>query len=506
MKNLKKYFYAVLLILLILVSLSVFVACEDIKGDTDVPITDNNPPIDNPANGDSDNNINDGTNNNPSGGDTKPIIEPATITGVDGGKIESGKVLMIVGKDTESVSLSDKIKCSDNSVWKLYYDKMGQTEIPTKIAANPSGTLNNGNNVFYIVVNSLDNTKTNVYELNVHRSYSVTVSYYDDTTFLKKEQVFTGEYTIEYFLPSVIAKEFAGWKDKNGKSVGNTLTILEAERFVAEWNIDERMADFKFVSDKDTCTITGVKDVNIGKVVIPDCVNSIGNSAFSNCYGLTSIEIPSSVTSIGEFAFFYCRSLTSIEIPSSVTSIGDYAFRDCSSLTSIEIPSSVTSIGYMAFSYCSGLTSITVASGNTKYHSAGNCLIESVSKTLILGCKNSVIPSDGSVTSIGSSAFRDCSSLTSIEIPSSVTSIGGSAFEGCYGLTSIEIPIGVTSIGYGAFEGCYGLTCVIFENVYDWKVSKSFNMENVSSVNVTDPKINAEYLTYTYCYYYWKRF
>ena len=59
-----------------------------------------------------------------------------------------------------------------------------------------------------------------------------------------------------------------------------------------------------------------------------------------------------------------------------------------------------------------------------------------------------------SVTSIGNYAFRDCSGLTSVEIPNSVTSIGQSAFNGCTGLTSIEIPNSVTSIGSSAFSGC----------------------------------------------------
>ncbi len=58
------------------------------------------------------------------------------------------------------------------------------------------------------------------------------------------------------------------------------------------------------------------------------------------------------------------------------------------------------------------------------------------------------------VTSVGYSAFRACSGLTSITIPNSVTSIGYSAFSGCSGLTSITIPNTVTSIEYSAFSGC----------------------------------------------------
>ena len=60
-----------------------------------------------------------------------------------------------------------------------------------------------------------------------------------------------------------------------------------------------------------------------------------------------------------------------------------------------------------------------------------------------------VIPD--TVTSIGNSAFVNCSSLTSVEIPDSVTRIGDSAFSGCSSLTSVVIPDSVTGIGKGAF-------------------------------------------------------
>ena len=195
-------------------------------------------------------------------------------------------------------------------------------------------------------------------------------------------------------------------------------------------------------------------------IEIPDSVTNIGREAFSGCTGLTSIVIPDSVTSIGYYAFSGCTGLSTIDIPDSVTSIDNYAFRNCSGLASVVIGNSATSVDGQAFSGCTSLTSITVAEGNPTYHSDGNCLIETARKTVIAGFQNSMIPSDGSVTSIGEDAFSGCTGLTSITIPDSVTSIGEYAFYNCTGLTSIEIPDSVTSIGGSAFSGCTGLTSI----------------------------------------------
>ena len=157
-------------------------------------------------------------------------------------------------------------------------------------------------------------------------------------------------------------------------------------------------------------------------ITIPNSVTSIGDRAFLGCTGLTSIELPASLTTLGVMALQSCTSLTSIEIPAGLTSIGWGAFSYCTRLTSIAIPNSVTSIGLRPFNCCEDLTSITVASGNTKYHSAGNCLIETASKALLSGCKTSVIPTDGSVTKIEDGAFFGVG-LTHIWVPINIVNV-----------------------------------------------------------------------------------
>ncbi len=103
----------------------------------------------------------------------------------------------------------------------------------------------------------------------------------------------------------------------------------------------------------------------IKDLVIPNSVTRIGNYAFKNCSGLTSVVIPNSVTSIGSDAFHSCSGLTSVVIGNSVTLIGSGAFYKCSGLTSVVIPNSVTSIYRSAFAYCSGLTSVVIGNSVT---------------------------------------------------------------------------------------------------------------------------------------------
>ena len=243
--------------------------------------------------------------------------------------------------------------------------------------------------------------------------------------------------------------------------------------------------------------------------IIPNSVTSIGNYAFYNCDGLTSIEIPNSVTSIGNEAFSSCSHLRSIkchavDVPVTATN----AFNNCPEDMTIQVPEesvalyqaaepwknyNVTEIhlyqigDYVVMDYegyslrytiiklepaeCEVIcetkptTEISITIPSSVEIEGVVCNVTKIGNDAFEYCsKLTSIEIPNSVTSIGHSAFYACDGLTSIEIPNSVTSIGNEAFYSCDYLTSIEIPNSVTSIGYAAFSYCSGLTSIEIPN------------------------------------------
>ena len=177
--------------------------------------------------------------------------------------------------------------------------------------------------------------------------------------------------------------------------------------------------------------------------------DEIGDFAFWNCSGLTSLTLPSGVTQIGEDAFLGCRGLTSLSLPSSITELGDGAFKDCSGLTSLTLPVGITKIGDGTFWNCSGLTSLTLPAN----------LIE-----------------------IGRNSFMNCSGLTSLALPAGITKIGCYAFLDCSSLTSLEIPSSVKTIGEGALGRCFSLSNIVCLPIVAPSIFPDENLHNSNPI------------------------
>lgn len=234
-------------------------------------------------------------------------------------------------------------------------------------------------------------------------------------------------------------------------------------------------------------------------VTIPNSVTNIGNSAFSNCSGLSTVIIPNSVTSIDNYTFYGCSGLTTVTISNSVTSIGNSAFSNCNGLTSIEIPEGVDHIGDEAFLECSSLSSISFpkslksiggkALDGTPWLNAQTDDLVYIGSVAYLykgvmpyNCE--LILRDGT-TGIAGYAFNKCSNLASISIPTTVSSIGSYAFSGCSRLSSVVIPNGVKSIDYYTFRDCNGLTSISIPNSVTSIGSGAFyNCKSLKSISI----------------------
>ena len=131
---------------------------------------------------------------------------------------------------------------------------------------------------------------------------------------------------------------------------------------------------------------------------------------------LTEYTVRKGTRVICDSAFWnYCSSLTSLTLPSSLQSIGDSAFEDCNSLISLTLPSSLQSIGGGAFTGCTSLCSVIC---NKFYKVIGQMLLSADGTQVIAYWgENSEVTIPEGVQSIGNSAFCDCSSLTSLYIP-----------------------------------------------------------------------------------------
>ena len=160
-------------------------------------------------------------------------------------------------------------------------------------------------------------------------------------------------------------------------------------------------------------------------LTIPNGMTKIAESAFTECeFPATKVVLPRQLETIGNRAFSGCTSLTDVDFTDSGKSrlsIGDYAFEGCTGLTSVYFPACVASVGKGAFANCTNLKEFKVDAMNSLTLSVRNGLLCDVLGRKILACPPA---------------------LTSVTIPSSITGIAPDAFKGCSQLKSVSVPSG----------------------------------------------------------------
>lgn len=209
--------------------------------------------------------------------------------------------------------------------------------------------------------------------------------------------------------------------------------------------------------------------VSLKNMTLPESVTFIGSAAYNNCESLTEVFVPAHVKELEHGVFASCDNLTSVTFAEGIRKIGRSTFTNCINLKTVCFPATLTDIGLFQFGCSSKINEITIAEGNPRYHSEGNCIIETNSKTLLVGCVSSVIPSDGSVEIIGSNAFmgvfishKQLDDMVDFVFPEGIISIGSGIFDEGPRIRSISLPTSVEYIDERAFCDCDNITDIYY--------------------------------------------
>lgn len=256
---------------------------------------------------------------------------------------------------------------------------------------------------------------------------------------------------------------------------------------------------------------TNVKTVKFNNVNLSE--TSLGSGLFYGCTSLTDVSfVNTSMTVIKDNMFNGCTSLTNIPtLPDNVTTICVGAFADCPSLYRVTVPSTVKEIQTNAYGgktkvlqVINNSPHITIAKGSTDNGSLGlyalavneDGNIDDVNGFLFLG--NALIGYIGTATeivlpaykgnynySISNGAFKGNAVITDLTVPQGVKDIGNEAFRDCTSLSTVNIlSDSTTMIGDNAFQGCTNLNTVSFGKnlltIGEYAFSGCSSLENVS--------------------------
>ncbi len=292
-------------------------------------------------------------------------------------------------------------------------------------------------------------------------------------------------------ITEINANSFYGCTSLNKVIIGKNINRIATYAFYNCNNLEEVVfvddSQINFIDSYAFAECTNLKNVNFG---INSKLETMNDRIFYNCTSLVNIILPSELTHLGKLSFYRCTSLENVyfEDNCKLTAFSSQLFYNCNNLKSIEIPENVNSIEDDAFEDCFNLESIIVKKGNSTYHSVNNSIIDTANKILVVGSNSTVIPDDGSVTSIGNYAFngrnivsmqipdcvvsigsyvfQDCKNLTTITFgeDSQLKTIGDRAFHMCSALVNIELPETLTNLPFGVFEQCSKLVNINIPN------------------------------------------
>lgn len=274
-------------------------------------------------------------------------------------------------------------------------------------------------------------------------------------------------------------------------------------------------------------------------------IENISVGMLYQCTSLKEITIPENIKTIYQFAFSGCSALSRISLPDSLEKISSSAFENCTSLAGADIPANVSVIEDNVFSGCTNMKYINAAAGN---YSSEDGVLFNADKTKIVryppkkdGSEYTVPASvetigaaafegsllknvkfagfslrfvedeafcrckeletikfpKGTVKSVGSRAFMDCTSLKWADFPNSVENIGDSVFDGCLKLEYFDVPSKTSHIGNTVFYNCPALYEIRVTEGNKYYMSENgvlFNKKQTELIQYPADKLENEYV------------
>ena len=140
-------------------------------------------------------------------------VTAAEVDGVRDGKVTAAEIETVVEAGTESVDLTNMISTVSNAPWKLYRDPGYIEEIADKVIPGEGYVLNNGDNVYYVSVTSLDGQQTAQYKLTVHKRFSVTATIFNSEGLVIKSELVDSytKYDPDVDIATATGYNFDGW-------------------------------------------------------------------------------------------------------------------------------------------------------------------------------------------------------------------------------------------------------------------------------------------------------